>query len=112
MAPMPGVVERVLISEGATVEQGEPLVVMIAMKMEVRRIIMICLAACLPSFHSFLLYRYISLCIFSLSFFVSVFFDSCVCICIGVVCGIQESLCVCEHLCVCVSVCVCACVCV
>ena len=39
MAPMPGVVERVLISEGATVEQGEPLVVMIAMKMEVCGII-------------------------------------------------------------------------
>ncbi|KAL8589469.1 hypothetical protein ACOMHN_061680 [Nucella lapillus] len=34
VAPMPGVVERVLVSEGATVEQGEPLVVMIAMKME------------------------------------------------------------------------------
>ena len=65
VAPMPGVVERVLISEGATVEQGEPLVVMIAMKMEVRRIITICLAVCLPSFCSFLLYRYISLCIFS-----------------------------------------------
>lgn len=35
VAPMPGVIERVLTKEGATVEQGEPLVVMIAMKMEV-----------------------------------------------------------------------------
>ena len=35
VAPMPGVLERVLVSEGTAVEQGEPLVVMIAMKMEV-----------------------------------------------------------------------------
>jgi 3-methylcrotonyl-CoA carboxylase alpha subunit len=35
IAPMPGVVEKVLVEEGATVEQGAPLVIMIAMKMEV-----------------------------------------------------------------------------
>lgn len=35
VAPMPGVVEQVLVSEGQEVSQGQPLVVMIAMKMEV-----------------------------------------------------------------------------
>lgn len=34
-APMPGVVEQVLVSEGQRVTRGQPLVVMIAMKMEV-----------------------------------------------------------------------------
>ncbi|KAK6190730.1 hypothetical protein SNE40_002530 [Patella caerulea] len=34
VAPMPGVIERVVVSEGSTVEQGDPLVIMIAMKME------------------------------------------------------------------------------
>jgi len=33
-APMPGVVEKVMVEEGATVAAGEPLMVMIAMKME------------------------------------------------------------------------------
>jgi acetyl/propionyl-CoA carboxylase alpha subunit len=32
---MPGVIEKVLIAEGAQVKAGDPLVVMIAMKMEV-----------------------------------------------------------------------------
>lgn len=35
VAPMPGVVEKVFVSPGQTVEAGDPLVVMIAMKMEV-----------------------------------------------------------------------------
>ncbi|MPC14388.1 Methylcrotonoyl-CoA carboxylase subunit alpha, mitochondrial [Portunus trituberculatus] len=34
VAPMPGVVEKVFVSAGQTVEAGDPLVVMIAMKME------------------------------------------------------------------------------
>ncbi|XP_048252386.1 methylcrotonoyl-CoA carboxylase subunit alpha, mitochondrial-like [Haliotis rufescens] len=34
VAPMPGVVERVMVAEGTQVEKGDPLVVMIAMKME------------------------------------------------------------------------------
>jgi len=34
VAPMPGVVEAVLVKEGAEVQQGDPLVVIIAMKME------------------------------------------------------------------------------
>lgn len=33
---MPGVVEKVFVSAGQTVAPGDPLVVMIAMKMEVR----------------------------------------------------------------------------
>ena len=36
VAPMPGVVERVAIEPGTEVKKGDPLVVMIAMKMEVR----------------------------------------------------------------------------
>lgn len=35
VAPMPGVVEKVFVSPGQTVAAGDPLVVMIAMKMEV-----------------------------------------------------------------------------
>ncbi|XP_046388913.1 methylcrotonoyl-CoA carboxylase subunit alpha, mitochondrial [Ischnura elegans] len=34
VAPMPGVVEKVLVSDGDTVKAGDPLLVMIAMKME------------------------------------------------------------------------------
>ena len=94
MAPMPGVVERVLISEGATVEQGEPLVVMIAMKMEVRRIITICLAVCLPSFRSFLLYKYISVYFFSF-IFLCLYSLIHVCASALVLCVVYESLCVC-----------------
>jgi len=33
-APMPGVIEKVMVEEGAEVSQGTPLIVMIAMKME------------------------------------------------------------------------------
>ena len=34
VSPMPGVIEKVAVTEGAAVEAGDPLVVMIAMKME------------------------------------------------------------------------------
>ena len=34
VSPMPGVIEKVAVDEGAAVEAGDPLVVMIAMKME------------------------------------------------------------------------------
>ena len=34
VAPMPGVIEKVMVEEGATVAAGDPLMVMIAMKME------------------------------------------------------------------------------
>jgi len=34
VAPMPGVIEKVMVEDGAVVEAGDPLVVMIAMKME------------------------------------------------------------------------------
>ncbi len=36
VAPMPGVVEKVSVQPGDRVQEGDPLVVMIAMKMEVR----------------------------------------------------------------------------
>ena len=36
VAPMPGVVEKVAVSPGMEVQKGDPLVVMIAMKMEVK----------------------------------------------------------------------------
>lgn len=35
IAPMPGVIEKVTVEPGSKVEKGDPLVVMIAMKMEV-----------------------------------------------------------------------------
>lgn len=34
-APMPGVIEKVMVAPGTQVQKGDPLVVMIAMKMEV-----------------------------------------------------------------------------
>ena len=34
VAPMPGVIEKVAVADGAVVAAGDPLVVMIAMKME------------------------------------------------------------------------------
>ena len=34
VAPMPGVIEKVLVEDGSTVAAGDPLIVMIAMKME------------------------------------------------------------------------------
>lgn len=37
LAPMPGVIEKVLVTPGTQVQKGDPLVVMIAMKMEVRK---------------------------------------------------------------------------
>lgn len=36
-APMPGVIEKILVEPGQTVKQGDALVVMIAMKMEVKK---------------------------------------------------------------------------
>jgi len=36
LAPMPGVIEKVSVTPGTSVEKGDPLIVMIAMKMEVR----------------------------------------------------------------------------
>lgn len=35
VAPMPGVVDKVMVNPGDTVEEGQPMLVMIAMKMEV-----------------------------------------------------------------------------
>lgn len=40
LAPMPGVIEKVLVTPGTQVQKGDPLVVMIAMKMEVGRILL------------------------------------------------------------------------
>ena len=34
VAPMPGVIEKVVVEDGAVVQAGDPLIVMIAMKME------------------------------------------------------------------------------
>ena len=34
VSPMPGVIEKVAVQDGAVVEAGDPLIVMIAMKME------------------------------------------------------------------------------
>lgn len=34
VAPMPGIIEKILVSDGEQVKQGQPLLVMIAMKME------------------------------------------------------------------------------
>ena len=36
LAPMPGVVDKVYVQPGDVVEEGQPMLVMIAMKMEVR----------------------------------------------------------------------------
>ena len=36
VAPMPGVIEKVSVEPGQEVKQGDPLIIMIAMKMEVR----------------------------------------------------------------------------
>ena len=38
IAPMPGVIEVVNVEAGTKVEKGDPLVIMIAMKMEVRQL--------------------------------------------------------------------------
>ena len=38
VAPMPGVVEKISVEPGQRVEAGDPLVIMIAMKMEVRAV--------------------------------------------------------------------------
>ncbi len=35
VAPMPGVIEKVSVEPGQEVKQGDPLIIMIAMKMEV-----------------------------------------------------------------------------
>jgi 3-methylcrotonyl-CoA carboxylase alpha subunit len=35
VSPMPGVIEKVTVTPGTSVEKGDPLVIMIAMKMEV-----------------------------------------------------------------------------
>jgi acetyl/propionyl-CoA carboxylase alpha subunit len=40
VAPMPGVVDKVLVSAGDAVKQGDPVAVIIAMKMEVINFIM------------------------------------------------------------------------
>ena len=37
VAPMPGVVDKVFVKPGETVEEGQPMLVMIAMKMEVSK---------------------------------------------------------------------------
>jgi acetyl/propionyl-CoA carboxylase alpha subunit len=37
VAPMPGVIEKISVEPGAEVQKGDPLVTMIAMKMEVSR---------------------------------------------------------------------------
>lgn len=37
VSPMPGVIEKLSVSPGDKVEKGDPLLVMIAMKMEVSR---------------------------------------------------------------------------
>ena len=34
VAPMPGIIEKILVQDGEQVEKGQPLLVMIAMKME------------------------------------------------------------------------------
>jgi len=34
IAPMPGIVDKILVQEGTNVAQGQPLVIMTAMKME------------------------------------------------------------------------------
>lgn len=43
IAPMPGVIEKVNVETGSKVEKGDPLVIMIAMKMEVRSQLSQCL---------------------------------------------------------------------
>jgi len=35
IAPMPGVIDKVFVKAGDTVQEGQPMIVMIAMKMEV-----------------------------------------------------------------------------
>lgn len=39
VAPMPGVVDKVFVKPGDEVEEGQPMLVMIAMKMEVRMVV-------------------------------------------------------------------------
>lgn len=41
LAPMPGVIDKVMVKEGMEVAQGDPLVIMIAMKMEVHVITLV-----------------------------------------------------------------------